>query len=288
MQCHVLCWGSYVDDYTDRIGAAREAVFGDGSLSSIGRYLVRRVAFQSVVANRDEPDELVMCIYREGRNEVAELALYRHYIVLIEGIATRFGRYPAFGPDDGHQEGVVALLEMARNGASDLTRRAKRTITNRVATEASRFSRAVTGFSRDQVRTVTKALEETNQDRDAAREIVINHPDPNRRMKPDTFDAIAELVLPVQYLSEDAAEDRADPAAWPEDATAAYVDELLHHQTVSTDEHELLCRAYGLCGFAPHNDTALGLHYGIDRSVAGKLRRKALATLRTAAQEVAA
>ncbi|GAA2812662.1 hypothetical protein [Saccharopolyspora taberi] len=274
--------------YDERITAAREAVFGNNQLSTIGSALIRNAEFQDVVDNDDDPDDLVLSISQRGRDNVAELALYRHYGVMIEAIGARFGRHPAFGPDDGHQEGVLALLEMARNGAADFTRRAKRAITNRVATEASRLSRAVTGFSPDQVRTVKSALEQVNHDRDAARVIVTSHPDVNRRMKADTFDAIAALLLPTPQPAGDTAEEPADPAAWPEDATAAYVDELLHHKMVSAADHELLCRAYGLYGFEPHTDDALGLHYGVDRSVAGKHRRRALATLRTAAKAVAA
>jgi hypothetical protein len=280
--------GSSVDGtYHERIAATR-TVFGSNHLSSIAHRLIRNVEFQDAVANDKNPDDLVAWIGQCGSDTVAELALYRHYALMIESIGTRFGRYPAFGPEDGHQEGVLALLEMARNGTADFTRRAQRAITHRVATEASRLSRAVTGFSRDQVRTVRTALEQANQDQDAAREIVTNHTNINRRMKADTFDAILALVLPQQYTSEETVEDGADPAAWPEDPTADYVDELLHHDTVSADEYDVLIRAYGLYGYEPHTDEALGQHYGIDRSVAGKLRRKALATLRTTVQEVAA
>ncbi|TDC92337.1 hypothetical protein E1161_13260 [Saccharopolyspora aridisoli] len=272
--------------FEERISATREAVFGNNQLSNVARALVRNVGFQDVAENYDEPEYLVSLI-SQRRDSVAELALYRHYTVMIESIGARFGRHPAFGPDDGHQEGALALLEMARNGAADFTRRAKRAITNRVATEASRHSRAVTGYSRDQLRTVATALEDADHDVDVARAAVTNHPDINRRMKPDTFDAIAALLLPAAPSTDEADLDPVDPS-WPEDATAAYVDELLHHRTVSAADYELLCRAYGLAGFKPHTDDALGLHYGVDRSVAGKQRRKVLTTLRTAAKEIAA
>ncbi|WP_338601561.1 hypothetical protein [Saccharopolyspora sp. SCSIO 74807] len=271
--------------YVDRIAATRSAAFGSSPLSSVGRCLIRNAEFQDVAQNEDDPGDLVRWIAQHGADAIGELKLYAQYGMLIESIGTRFGRYPAFGPEDGHQEGVLALLEMARAGAADFTRRVKRSITYRVSTEASRLSRAVTGFSRDQVRTVYAALEQAAHDHQTAREFVLAHPDVNRRMRADTFDAIAALLQPAHYTIDDALNDHADP--WLDEA-AAYVDELLSHETVSEDEHELLCRAYGLYGFAPHTDHDLGQHLGVDRSVAGKARRRALATLRAVAKDVAA
>lgn len=271
----------------ERTAVARQIVFGRDRLSDIGHALVRSVDFQEAVIEGASPDDLVARIARRGCDHFAELALYRQYASMIESIGVRFGHYPAFGPDDGHQEGVRALLEMARNGAADFTRRVKRALTNRVATEASRHSRALTGFSRDQIRTVTRALDDADGDHNAAREAVVHHPDVNRRMRADTFDAIVTVLQPTQPVDESAEQD-ADAAGAPDDPTAAYVADLLSHEALADQDVDLLYRAYGLFGYEPHNDDALGQHLGVDRSVAGKLRRRALATLRTASREMEA
>lgn len=261
----------------------RRAIAGDRHVSANVRALLRSPCLQDAWTDPDTDQALILRVMTGDRS--AALSLYARYTQVIDRASRRVTRGGVFDGDDAHQEGALVVLEMAMAGAADFQRRIEKSILHRVSDAALRHSKTLSGFSRDQIRTVSRALRDADENVAAAKEMVTTHDDDNRRMRADTFDAIIAMFAPA-YSVDEARDKPASGGGHPgaDENTATWLSHLV--STLDSDSRSILIKAYGLFGFAAAgtSDAELALVLGCSRRQANKQRLRALSALRDAAR----